>query len=78
MTLTKKQESYIKNQIRQHLANTHKIDNLNHVSEAEINKIFESKETEQYTLKMDVLYSEQIYFAFVDKKTGYYYSTAII
>ena len=71
-------ESYIKNQIRQHLANIQKIDNLNHVSETEINKIFENKETEQYTLKMDELYTGQTYFAFVDKETGYYYSTAII
>lgn len=76
--MTERVERYIKNQIRQHLANTHKIDNLNHVSETEINKIFESKETEQYTLKMDVLRTGQTYFAFVDKETGYFYSTAII
>lgn len=76
--MTEKAERYIKNQIRQHLANIHKIDNLNHVSETEINKIFESKETERYFLKMDKLYTGQTYFAFVDKETGHFYSTAII
>lgn len=76
--MTEKVERYIKNQIRQHLGNVHKIDNLNHVSETDINQIFESKETDQYTLKMDMLYTGQTYFAFVDKETGYYYSTAII
>ena len=76
--MNRKAERYIKNQIRQHLANIYKIDNLNHVSETEINKIFESKETEQYILKMDKLYTGQTYFAFVDKETGHFYSTAII
>ena len=76
--MTEKVERYIKNQIRQYLANINKIDNLNHVSETEINAIFESKETEEYTLKMDELYTGQTYFAFVDKETGYYYATAII
>ena len=75
--MTEKAKRYIKNQIRQHLANTHRIDNLNHVSETEINEIFESKETERYTLKMDD-FNGQTYFAFVDKETGYYYATAII
>lgn len=76
--MTEKAERYIKNQIRQHLGNVNKIDNLNHVSETEINNIFESKETEQYILKMDVLFTGQTYFAFADKETGFYYSTAII
>ena len=76
--MTEKAERYIKRQIRIHLANIHKIDNLNHVSETEIDEVFESKETEQYTLKMDELSTGETYFAFVDKETGLYYMTAII
>lgn len=75
--MTKKAEQYIKYQIRQHLANIHKIDNLNHVGEAEIDKVFKDKETEKYILKMDELSIGKTYFAFVDKKTGYFYSTAV-
>lgn len=75
--MTERAERYIKNQIRQHLANTHGMDNLNHVSDTEINEIFESKETEKYTLKMDD-FNGQTYFAFVDKETGYFYMSEII
>ena len=75
--MTEKAERYIKHQIRKHLANNEKLVSLNDVSETEINEVFESKETKRYTLKMDD-FNGQTYFAFVDKKTGLWYNTAII
>lgn len=49
--MTKETELYIKNQIRQHLANIYKIDNLNHVSETEVNKILKTKKQSVTHLK---------------------------
>lgn len=76
--MNERQVNYIKRQIRVLIGSTEKIDNLHHVSQEQIDRAFDTKRLYDLNIIMNESQDDKIYFAFEDRKTGYYYMTAII